>query len=246
MQNIEWNIARWNQIHDWPESGEEWSKSWGHSASQWNSTIFPRISNFLPATTVLEVAPGWGRWTRFLIPKSRNYFGFDTSPRAIAECNSRFCFDNSAEFFENNGKSLKQAEDGCVDFIFSMDSLVHAEIDAIEPYIKEFKRVLSHNGYGFIHHSNMGEHTTSNITNLHQRAKSISAEIFYELLIDNGLYCITQEKINWGQAETNDCFTLFTASPKFQNWHNKILENNKFDLEINHAKTLHDFYHFER
>ncbi len=42
--------------YDWREAGEEWSAPWGSSAAQWNGTIFPRIREFLPVGTILEIA----------------------------------------------------------------------------------------------------------------------------------------------------------------------------------------------
>lgn len=49
--------------YDWKDSGEEWSAPWGNSAAQWFGTILPRTSQCLPAGTILEIAPGFGRWT---------------------------------------------------------------------------------------------------------------------------------------------------------------------------------------
>src|SRR5438105_36799 len=52
--------------YDWKQAGEEWSEPWGTSDAQWNGTIFPRIRDWLPTGTILEIAPGFGRWTHFL------------------------------------------------------------------------------------------------------------------------------------------------------------------------------------
>src|SRR5438128_1034565 len=52
--------------YDWKERGEEWSAPWGGSAAQWSGTILPRIRECLPASTILEIAPGFGRWTHYL------------------------------------------------------------------------------------------------------------------------------------------------------------------------------------
>lgn len=244
-QNVQWNIAKWNEMYNWPESGEEWSKSWGDSRNQWYMTIYPRIMSCLPARTILEVAPGWGRWTRFLMTECSNYIGFDISEKAIRECERRFCFDGKARFFQNDGKTLAAATDGSVDFIFSMDSLVHAETDAMEPYISEFSRVLSPRGVGFVHHSNMAEHRMSHIPNPHLRATSLSADVFRSLCEKYNMVCITQEKLNWGQAETNDCFTLFTRSEKMKGKLTKVWNNQQFHLEINHARTVFEAFRFE-
>jgi len=46
--------------------------------------------------------------------------------------------------------------DGIVDFAFSFDSLVHADADILEAYLEQLARKLTHDGVGFVHHSNMG------------------------------------------------------------------------------------------
>src|SRR4030095_8370524 len=45
--------------------GEEWSSAWGGSEAQWLGAIFLRIRAFIPTDTILEIAPGFGRWTNF-------------------------------------------------------------------------------------------------------------------------------------------------------------------------------------
>src|SRR6266550_6857049 len=52
--------------YDWKDAGEEWSAPWGTSAAQWFGAILPRVRAFLPAETILEIAPGFGRWTYYL------------------------------------------------------------------------------------------------------------------------------------------------------------------------------------
>lgn len=243
QQDVAWNVTRWNDVHDWPESGEEWSKSWGSSQHQWQMTILPRVINCLPARNVVEIAPGWGRWTRFLMANCSTYLGFDISEKAIDECRKRFCFEKKANFQLNDGKTIGAASDKSIDFIFSMDSLVHAEVDAIEPYIKEFARVLSECGTGFIHHSNMGEHNHKSINNPHQRATSVSADVFRGLCEKYNLKCIAQEKINWGQSETNDCFSLFARSERLDGRQTAIIDNKNFHLEIENAGRIFNAYH---
>jgi hypothetical protein len=57
--------------------------------------------------------------------------------------------------------------DDSIDFVFSFDSLVHAEADVMQAYLNQLVRKLKLNGVGFIHHSNIGEY---------QRVFSISQE----------------------------------------------------------------------
>lgn len=191
MPAIEKNFSFWNLQYDWSQRGEEWSQSWGGSLPQWQISIFPRIMSFLPVNNLLEIAPGMGRWTRFLLNYCNNYFGFDVSQKAIEECRSRFFFNRNTHFIKNNGNDLPGIKDNSIDFVFSMDSLVHAEIDAIEPYIAEISRILSEVGVGFLHHSNLAEFNGKNVPNAHMRATSISADIFLNLLKKKqlGNYC---------------------------------------------------------
>jgi hypothetical protein len=46
-------------------------------------------------------------------------------------------------------------ETGSVDFVFSFDSLVHADAPTLEAYLRELTRVLRPGGVAFLHHSNM-------------------------------------------------------------------------------------------
>lgn len=242
QQDVAWNVSEWNEVYGWPESGEEWSKSWGSSTIQWHMTILPRIMNCLPARNIVEIAPGWGRWTRFLLSSCSSYCGFDISEKAVNECRKRFCFDRKAKFFLNDGKTIKAAKDKSIDFIFSMDSLVHAETDAIEPYIEEFSRVLSEYGTGFVHHSNMGEHNNRNVDNIYLRATSVSAKSFRELCENYNLRCIAQEKINWGKSGTSDCFSLFARAARLEGKKTKILVNEQFHLEVANAGRIADAF----
>ncbi len=66
MPSLDWNRAVWKRDYSWPKQGDEWSASWGGADMQWHRTILPRIHAFLPADTILEIAPGFGRWTQYL------------------------------------------------------------------------------------------------------------------------------------------------------------------------------------
>ncbi len=48
--------------------------------------------------------------------------------------------------------------DGSIDFVFSFDSLVHAEEDVIRSYLDQLGQKLRPDGVGFLHHSNLGEY----------------------------------------------------------------------------------------
>ncbi len=82
--------------YDWKEAGEEWSAPWGSSAAQWAGTISPRIRDCLPTGTILEIAPGFGRWTHYLKDYCQDRWIVDRSSECIEACRQRFATGSSA------------------------------------------------------------------------------------------------------------------------------------------------------
>ena len=66
MPTIEDNLQTWGHDFDWEGLEPYWSARWGGEAMQWHGTLLPRIHAFLPAGTILEIAPGYGRWSHYL------------------------------------------------------------------------------------------------------------------------------------------------------------------------------------
>jgi 16S rRNA A1518/A1519 N6-dimethyltransferase RsmA/KsgA/DIM1 with predicted DNA glycosylase/AP lyase activity len=56
----------WNNEDSWLEQGEEWSEHFNGTENLWNDIIYPKISKYLKGN-VLEIAPGCGRITKYLI-----------------------------------------------------------------------------------------------------------------------------------------------------------------------------------
>lgn len=157
MSSTAENLRFWDSF-DWPLHGEEWSKPFGNSEAQWWFLVMPRIHRWLPAKTILELGVGHGRWTKFLLRNCEQLTAVDLSPACVEYCRNVFGEDERRRFVVNDGMSLPQVPDASVDLIFSFDSLVHAEADALASYLLEFRRVLKAGGTGFIHHSNLGQY----------------------------------------------------------------------------------------
>src|SRR5438128_11612872 len=147
--------------YDWKDAGEEWSQPWGSSAAQWSGAILPRIRDCLPVETILEIAPGFGRWTHYLKDYCRKLWIVDPAVECIDACRRRFAADSRVECYVNDGRSLAMLPDDSVDFVFTFDSLVHLEREIVEAYLSELRKKLKVGGKGFIHHSNLGEYTDS-------------------------------------------------------------------------------------
>jgi len=234
--------------YDWREAGEEWSAPWGSSAAQWSGTIFPRIREFLPTGTILEIAPGFGRWTHYLKDYCEQLWIVDRSTECIEACLRRFAADSRVRCYLNDGRSLSMIPDGSVDFIFSFDSFVHTNREVVEAYLHEFGTKLKIGGKGFIHHSNFGEYVDSLRERVpealakpliklkildwaHHRNPEMSAELFRALCAQHGLYCITQELVNWRGRRLIDCLSLFARSHSAPQNATKIVRNPNFMRE---------------
>jgi Methyltransferase domain len=258
MPSVEQNLRLWNEEHDWPEQGDEWSASWGGSHAQWYGCILPRISAFIPAEHVLEIAPGQGRWTRFLQGYATSLTLVDLAPSCIAACRSRFSSLRHLDYHVNDGRSLEMIEDESLDFVFSFDSLVHADSDTMRSYCLQIARKLRVGGTGFVHHSNLGAYQrwlrakrvvvalcrgSSRVGNLliHDcaRAPEMTANLMVQFCQEAGLTCTSQEIIPWETSRRPiDCFTAFKKEDAANQRSCHVFVNYSFMKEAAATKRL--------
>jgi SAM-dependent methyltransferase len=246
MPTIDENLKTWSN-YDWSKGGDEWSDNWGGTEYMWALTIYPRIQTFLPAKRILEIAPGYGRITQYLHKFCKKLIVVDLTEKCIIACKNRFKNVSNIKYFVNDGISLDMIPDNSIDFVFSWDSLVHAEKDVFQAYLKEISKKLTPDGVGFIHHSNLAVYTdatTGSLTveNKHWRASNMSAKLFEKYCEEVGLQCISQEIINWGDIILNDCFSLFTRKSSRYAIPNRVIENKDFKNEINHSIYISKIY----
>lgn len=261
MPSIEENRIKWNKDSEWSQAGDEWSDEWGGANIQWNGMIYPRIKNFLPAATVLEIAPGHGRWTQFLKDYCNNLILVDISENCIQRCQERFAEATNINYFVNDGKSLDSVENNKVDFIFCFDSLVHAEQDVIESYVAEFEKKLSKNGIVFLHHSNLGEYPVQLMLSkipviriflrkfgilentFHWRSTSMTAQKLVDFTDKYNLKCISQEFFPW---RTNrillDCISVVTRRGSIWERDLKQYQNHFFMQDAKNLKAITELY----
>jgi SAM-dependent methyltransferase len=234
--------------YDWKDAGEEWSEPWGSSAAQWSGSILPRIRDCLPAETILEIAPGFGRWTHYLKDYCQELWAVDASGECVEACSQRFAAESHVRCYLNDGRSLSMIPDASVDFVFSFDSFVHLRRELVEAYLSELGRTLKIGGKGFIHHSNLGAYADSLSERVpqpmrkllrkikvldweHHRNPTMSADIFRSLCVQAGLHCTSQELINWRGRRLIDCLSWFERSGSTENTSTKIVRNPRFMSE---------------
>lgn len=256
MPTLEWNKITWNGTYDWSKAGEEWSDAWGGSFMQWYGTILPRIRALLPADAILEIAPGFGRWTQFLKDFCARLSVVDISERCIKACQERFVSCPHISYFVNDGKSLEMIPDNSIDFIFSFDSLVHAEDKVISAYVSQFARKLKRNGAAFVHHSNLGEYSSylkmrGVLARLgvvdeaisQARAPSMTARKMQIYAEGNGLQCIAQEIVPWRSGRVLiDCMSTIVQKGSIWSRGNKVFRNVSFMEEAKRLASLSRLY----
>ena len=147
----------WNTQYDWKMDGDEWSNQAEYckkNYQEWAGSIAKTfiLKNISLNSDILEIAPGHGRWTKFLLNNYRNLTLADINSKCLEFCKKRFSNFKHVRYYANNGKDLKLIKDDSIDFIWSYDSFVHMEKDVVASYIKEFSRILRKGGAAIIHH----------------------------------------------------------------------------------------------
>lgn len=198
--NLKWNMYRW-------ERGEnEWTPS-----EEWKEALIEEVmlKNISPDHVVLEIGPGFGRWTRKLIEISRRVIVVDVTEKCIDHCRQLFRDKDNIEFHINDGRSLDAVSDNSIDFIWSFDVFVHIEPEDIECYLIEFQRILKEGGLIIIHHGIVGR------TDLNWRS-SLTLKMFLDLL-DQHKFTLVEQLTSWGEGDefkvaASDTISIFKKS----------------------------------
>ncbi len=153
------NLRVWDREYGWPEDGEEWQGqaiACGVPYADWKAALIERliVPYAAPGSTVLEIAPGHGRWTEALAARAGRLILVDLSPSCIAFCQERFRDHAGLAPFVGDGRSLPPALRAEVDLVWSFDAFVHIGPADIAAYLVEMRRVLRPGGLAVIHHAN--------------------------------------------------------------------------------------------
>jgi SAM-dependent methyltransferase len=257
MPTIDQNKTMWESEYDWSHGGDEWSKPWGGTRNVWDYVILPRIKPHLPARTIVEIAPGFGRWTEFLKNHCERLIAVDLSSTCVDSSRLRFRDSSHVAIVQNDGRSIPVAKNESVDFVFSFDSLVHADAETLRSYLREIARVLVPHGSAFIHHSNLGQYRmilalagklpgwalrmaqeAELLPNLHWRDPGVTARWLASTCRESGLSAVRQELVNWlnRPAYLLDCFTTIARSSVDRG---ELFRNRAFMSEAEQIRLAH-------
>ena len=217
--NVSQNYVIWNNRHDWPQDGDEWTgqaELCGVSYSSWKDSLVSRL--ILPnagcTKNVLEIGPGHGRWSSFLIPNSAFCTLVDLSPNCLDYCRMRFSQSSNVEYFLTTGTSLPRYCDAQIDFVWSYDSFVHMSPGVIARYVAEIARVLRPTAVAIIHHANIRD-LSSHCQDAHPGWRSAVDNALLRSYAQQSRLMVEQQFVYWdedkkiGVPNHGDSITVF-------------------------------------
>lgn len=93
-----------------------------------------------PQATVVEIGPGGGRWTRYML-KAKKVYAVDYHQELLDELRSNFRAP-VLSYVKNEGDNFPGVPDRSVDLIFSFGAFVHFDIDLIGRYLRHMGPLL--------------------------------------------------------------------------------------------------------
>jgi hypothetical protein len=104
-----------------------------------------------PDVTVVEIGPGGGRWTRYMIGAKRIY-AVDYHQELLDELKSHFNLPN-VMLIKNNGNDFPGVASQAIDLVFSFGVFVHLDVEIINGYLRNIKPLLKANSNVIIQYS---------------------------------------------------------------------------------------------
>jgi len=141
-------------VRDVMSPAKMYGLQWGDPETQ-GPQVYMRDHFILPYVkpdqVALEIGPGGGRWTRYLLGFKRLYV-VDYHAELMQELRERFNKPNM-EFIVNNGTDFPSVPEHSVDYVVSIACFVHLEVDLIAAYLKNISRILRPGGNVVISYS---------------------------------------------------------------------------------------------
>jgi ubiquinone/menaquinone biosynthesis C-methylase UbiE len=206
-ENIEKNLAMWDRTYKWVADGDEWeypAEHVGVSYEVWKTALVSNlIAPYSRDAHVIEIAPGHGRWSKFIIDTCLHATLVDLSPTCLEYCRARFPNKTNVDYFLTTGTRLPSYTTGVIDFVFSYDSFVHMSEDVIEAYMYEIARVLKGGGVAVIHHADIADVATYEQRHIGQRS-AVNRSIVRTLAERSGL-TVSRQFEYWQEENRLGC-----------------------------------------
>jgi Methyltransferase domain len=128
---------------------------WG-DPDVWDPLRFVRDRYVLPfinpAHTAVEIGPGGGRWTRYLLA-FKTVYAVDYYDEVLAEFRKTFSRYDHVRIVKNNGVDFPGIAPQSVDYALSFGCFVHLNQSLIDQYLGNLKTILKPGGNAVIHYS---------------------------------------------------------------------------------------------
>ena len=103
--------------------------------------LVPYIS---PEKTLVEIGPGGGRWTRYML-EAKKIYAVDYHPEILNELKANISACNIVHVV-NHGADFPTIPPASIDFLFSFGTFVHLDLDIIDQYLANMKQLLKPDG----------------------------------------------------------------------------------------------------
>jgi len=164
LPTIEWNKSYW--MEDIQNFNEGKSKKYfpneKHYGERWGEvekdTVLKSIKEkfVLPFVNenklVLEIGPGGGRWTKYLL-NCKKLYCLDLNPKSLDYVKNRFSSRNNVIYILNKGNDFSNIPKSSIDFVFSYGTFVHFDIGIIVDYLSNMIDILSNDSDVVIQYS---------------------------------------------------------------------------------------------
>ncbi len=137
-----------------------------------------------PDHNAVEIGPGGGRWTRYLLGFGKLYV-VDYYKELLEELRKNF---NQPEivFVHNTGTDFPGIPEGEIDFVFSFGTFVHLDAPLIEAYLHNMRAILKEGGTAVIHYSDktkvMAQENKSFSENTPDRMRAMVAHAGFQVV----------------------------------------------------------------
>ena len=114
------------------------------------------LNAYLPpvAGEGLEIGPGGGRLTQWLVPRTRLLHLADSSETMLSKLKKRFSNQPHLRYYHTDGMSLPPLPKESLDYIVAFDVFVHFEPRLVYWYLRQIAELLKPGGVCILHYAN--------------------------------------------------------------------------------------------
>jgi SAM-dependent methyltransferase len=137
----------------------------------------------------LEIGPGGGRWTRYLLSFKQIYV-VDKHKELLDELATNFRIPHLLPIL-NNGTDFPTVPEGAIDFVFSFGVFVHLNPSVIEEYLSSIRRIVKPSANIVIQYSDK----TKELARKNRVFSDITPDLMRQMVMQAG-YTILEENLS--------------------------------------------------